>query len=223
MDHRPDSPRDRLVETAGLLFAKNGYARTTLREICEAAQVNVAAVGYYFHGKRRLHDIAVHMAADIVKRELCECPPATPPLEKLRCFIDRLVYHSDHSVDSSWPMRLVLRELHTPERSDANTVREATSALSTILSALVRELLPASRQADDLSLITFSILAQCVSSSLAMHIGDDETGPDLKPSAIAKHIYQYSLAALSEVTSEREFSSHCPGKSCESASVEHRV
>lgn len=44
-------PRERILEAGALLFAKKGYAAVSVREIAEAANVNVAMISYYFSGK----------------------------------------------------------------------------------------------------------------------------------------------------------------------------
>ncbi len=47
--------RTRLLTEAGRRFAKKGYARTSTREICAAASLNVAAIHYHFGGKEGLY------------------------------------------------------------------------------------------------------------------------------------------------------------------------
>ncbi|MFN3306825.1 MAG: TetR/AcrR family transcriptional regulator [Candidatus Kapaibacteriota bacterium] len=49
--HNPKEPRERILEAGALLFAKKGYAAVSVREIAEAADVNVAMISYYFAGK----------------------------------------------------------------------------------------------------------------------------------------------------------------------------
>jgi AcrR family transcriptional regulator len=46
--------RDRIIRSAELLFAQNGYDGTSLREITEKAGVNVASVNYHFGSKENL-------------------------------------------------------------------------------------------------------------------------------------------------------------------------
>jgi AcrR family transcriptional regulator len=47
--------RQRLLETALRMFAEKGYAKTSVRELAKAAQVNVSAVSYYFGDKAALY------------------------------------------------------------------------------------------------------------------------------------------------------------------------
>ena len=44
-----------LIETARELFAKHGFHNTTVRMISKQANVNVAAVNYYFRSKENLY------------------------------------------------------------------------------------------------------------------------------------------------------------------------
>src|SRR5437660_10289796 len=61
--------KDKLLETSELLFAQQGYAATSLRQIIAKAGVNLAAVHYHFGSKEDLLDQLVHRKADPVNRE----------------------------------------------------------------------------------------------------------------------------------------------------------
>ncbi len=45
----------RIVSTATRLFAEKGYDGTSVKEICEAAGVNIAAIHYHFESKKDLY------------------------------------------------------------------------------------------------------------------------------------------------------------------------
>ncbi|MCK5254770.1 MAG: helix-turn-helix transcriptional regulator, partial [Deltaproteobacteria bacterium] len=40
--------RGRILQVACEVFAKRGFRNTTIRDICQQAQVNIASVNYYF-------------------------------------------------------------------------------------------------------------------------------------------------------------------------------
>jgi TetR/AcrR family transcriptional regulator, regulator of cefoperazone and chloramphenicol sensitivity len=50
-----DDARQRLIQAALRLFAHQGYAKTSTRELAESAQVNVASISYYFGDKAGLY------------------------------------------------------------------------------------------------------------------------------------------------------------------------
>ncbi len=47
--------RARIIECAGRLIAENGFARTTSKNICALARVNLAAVNYHFGSREGLY------------------------------------------------------------------------------------------------------------------------------------------------------------------------
>src|SRR5437879_1658789 len=61
--------RERILQTAEKLFAEQGYAATSLRQIIGKAGVNVAAIHYHFGSKEDLLDELVHRKAEPVNRE----------------------------------------------------------------------------------------------------------------------------------------------------------
>ena len=54
--------KDRLLDAAEDLFAARGFAEVSIRELALAADVNIAAVNYHFHGKENhIHIILQHI------------------------------------------------------------------------------------------------------------------------------------------------------------------
>ena len=58
--HRPtrsdgEESRERLLQAGLRLFAHQGFNKTSTRELAEAANVNVAAISYYFGDKLGLY------------------------------------------------------------------------------------------------------------------------------------------------------------------------
>lgn len=51
----PEQTRERLIRAAEALFARKGYARTSVRDITREASCNVAAVNYHFSTKHNLY------------------------------------------------------------------------------------------------------------------------------------------------------------------------
>jgi len=63
--------REEIVSAAEVLFARDGYAATSLRHITEAAGVNLAAVNYHFGSKEALLvEILDRMVLPLTRRRL---------------------------------------------------------------------------------------------------------------------------------------------------------
>lgn len=55
MPQTPQDSDERLLKAATTLFAKNGYAGTSVKDIADEAGVNVSLVSYHFGGKEGLY------------------------------------------------------------------------------------------------------------------------------------------------------------------------
>src|SRR5262245_11814772 len=97
VDESPDEPaqartRQRLLDAGGEIFSEQGFHRATVREICERAGANVAAVNYHFRDKQGLYaEVLKHAHAMALgradARALAEKAAAMPPEARLRSFI----------------------------------------------------------------------------------------------------------------------------------------
>src|SRR5713101_107359 len=85
----PDATQGRVLEAAGQVFADKGFEGATVREICQKAGVNIAAVNYYFRDKERLYIEAVKSACQRPAQQVPfpDWPAGTPALVKLQDFI----------------------------------------------------------------------------------------------------------------------------------------
>jgi AcrR family transcriptional regulator len=83
--------RERILDAAEKLFARRGFYGVSLRDITQAAGVDVALVGYHFGGKRALFDAVFSRRAGVLNRERLEllndirleARPGTPSVEAI--------------------------------------------------------------------------------------------------------------------------------------------
>jgi AcrR family transcriptional regulator len=196
-----DNPRERLLETAGEIFAEKGFKGATIREIIDRAGVNIAAVNYYFRDKERLYIEAVkHAACGEAEDAHLTWPPSTPPAVKLRDLIRfQLLRFLDPS-RPAWLARLIMRELTQPSEACAELVREYIEPRSKVLFGVLRELLPPDTPRRKVFMTAFSIVGQCHfycshKPIIRLLIGEDEY-QCLDVAALAEHIAQFTLRAL---------------------------
>lgn len=90
-----EDARERLLSCALSLFASQGFSRTSTRELAEAAQVNVAAISYYFGDKAGLYRAVFFQPLAGCDPDLAALTdPALPLAEALQqffaCFMEPL-------------------------------------------------------------------------------------------------------------------------------------
>jgi TetR/AcrR family transcriptional regulator, regulator of cefoperazone and chloramphenicol sensitivity len=198
-----DSTRARIVDTAGPIFAERGYDAATVREICDKAGVNLAAVNYYFGGKERLYLETLQRAHAAHGRDdgPRDWPPGTPPEEKLRHFIRQLLSHLLSLTEEPWEVRLMMREILNPTAAGRKMLREHFQKGFRQLQEILDEVLPADMPAHKRHQIALSIVGQCVyyrgaGKIIPLLIGEAELKRHFGIDQLAEHISEVSLAAL---------------------------
>ena len=139
-----DTTRERILEAAGQMFAERGFEATTVRDICQAAGANVAAVNYYFGDKERLYIEAVVRAHRwrLDQAALPDWDANTPPRKKLADFIHTFFRRVLGGPDDTWRTRLVMREIMQPSAACAEIAQSNIRPQFEILQGILRELLP---------------------------------------------------------------------------------
>ncbi|WP_101912166.1 TetR/AcrR family transcriptional regulator [Megasphaera vaginalis (ex Bordigoni et al. 2020)] len=115
--HREDGKetRNKILICAGHLIAANGYSKTTSKQICEAAQVNIAAVNYHFGSRDGLYialleEVQNYLLSMDELTAICQCTASSR--EKIASVISRLL-EADFAEDN-WQIRLWLKEMLAP-------------------------------------------------------------------------------------------------------------
>lgn len=129
--------RSRLLHVAIRLFAEQGYAKTSTRELAEAAQVNVAAISYYFGDKAGLYRAAFMEPMD-VEAELARFSGADLTLaQALAGFYAGFLEPLRQGEEARLCMKLHMRELLESsglwQQGVAETIRPQHDALLALL------------------------------------------------------------------------------------------
>lgn len=179
-----EAPEQRLLAAALELFAHQGYSKTSTRELADRAQVNVAAIRYYYGDKAGLYRAAfstamgppvpeplgVTLGADSAPTP--DTPPATllPTLEQaLHAFYGSFTEPLKEGEVASQCMKLVLREMLEPT---GLWEAEVANCLAPLHLALVRSLMRhfgLSEPDDDLHRLAICLAALGVH----LHVGLD--------------------------------------------------
>ena len=197
-----DTTRERIIDAAGQLFAERGFESTTVRDICQAAGANVAAVNYYFRDKERLYVEAVVQAHRwrLDQAQLPSWDEHTPPREKLSDFIETFFRRVLGGPNDTWRTKLVMREIMQPSSACAEIAQSNIRPQFEILQSILRELLPADMNDEELHLTAFSIVGQClfyhVAGPIIRNLIDEREYSTWDVAKLAKHVTKFTLAAI---------------------------
>jgi TetR/AcrR family transcriptional regulator len=126
-----------LLDAAEALFARQGFAATTIKAIGAEAGVNPALLYYYFPDKGRLyHAVLERRIGTFARRMAAELPPALPPLAA----IQRILRGYARMMQGAPQVpRLLARELADHEAEHAlPLIREIAAGLFQRICDLIR-------------------------------------------------------------------------------------
>ena len=133
-----DKPTKRkIIRAAVPLFATRGVAGVSVKDIAEAAGVNVALISYYFGGKENLYASVLKFHMDLWERTIAVLAAADlPPVEKLQRFVNTAMdLHKKHP----YLNRLFLNELVNPTKYFELLVDESRMRLRQLFQDWLRE------------------------------------------------------------------------------------
>jgi TetR/AcrR family transcriptional regulator, regulator of cefoperazone and chloramphenicol sensitivity len=192
--------RERILDAAERLFADRGFRKVTVRDICRAAKVNVAAVNYHFGDKLGLYGEVVKAAADVM-RETTEAArragEGLPAEERLRRFLVVFIGRLMAAGGKTRIHRLVHREMNDPTPVLDRLVEQGVRPRVEYLAGLVAEITGRKTSDPQVLRAVFSIQAQsiaCVPNPIATRLGFSLTAADAE--TLAHHIGEFSLGGL---------------------------
>jgi AcrR family transcriptional regulator len=203
----------RLLEAAGEIFAEYGYRAATVRQICEKAKANVAAVNYHFGDKDGLylavlrHLNKLHAAKNPINSGL---PPKATAEQKLRAFVSAMFHRMFGEDSPDWHMKLMLREMIEPTHALDAMVEESIRPLQEELETIVRQLVGTAVEDELVRLSALSVASQCVfyqhCRSIISRLFPGQNYGSKEIDKLVEHVTRFSLAAIKTSPKER------PGK-----------
>ena len=202
IEHEVDT-RQRLLDAARAVFAEHGYRHATVREICQRAGANVAAIHYHFGDKEALY---LELFRELGSQLLQRYPPnlglgADASVdERLFAFVHSFLLRILGDDAATSPGRLFAREMVEPTPVLDQMVEEIVRPLFKHLCGIVAELLGPSATPDEIVLCARSVVAQCVfyqhSRPVIERLSTPEPCTPERIRALAEHITRFSLEGL---------------------------
>lgn len=198
-----EEPRERILLAAGREFADLGYEAATVRDICAAAGVNIAAVNYYFGDKRRLYVMSVKHAHEqrVHQLPLPAWNDDVPPTTRLHDFVANLLERMLGDGQAPWQVRLMMREILQPTEACRELVEDYMRPHFAVLVSILAELAAGRMSEPEVRRLAMSVVGQCfiyraAGGVVAMLVPEHELETLHTPAALAEHVTKTTLAAL---------------------------
>jgi len=201
--------RRRLIDAAGEMFAELGFHHTTVRQVCNRAGANVAAVNYHFGDKAGLYAEVVRQSIQAARLDAVRAAfeQDASPEEILRAVIKARL-ESLRGLDlGDWHFRIFAHELAKPTPAMSLVVNEAIRPLYVRLCKVISSILGAQPEDTMTRLCAHSVIGQILFYAFARPV-ISQLGwtKDLTPAQvdlISNHIADFSLAYLRSARLER--------------------
>lgn len=195
--------RERLIHAAAQLFADRGFAGVTVREICSAAEANVAAVNYHFRDKLGLYTEVVQTAI-LAMRETSHAVRQAGEVrdtaeQRVREYVRVFMHRVMEQGPSAWIHKLMNREMQQPTEALDLVVEQALRPRLQYLGGLIAEILDCRPDDPRVLRSIVSIQGQCllfVPSEVGTRLFPDFKSTFGTVDDLAAHVADFSIAGI---------------------------
>ena len=167
-----EQSRERLLRAGLALFAQQGFAKTSTREIAESAQTNIASISYYFGDKAGLYRAVFFESPGSPEEDIARYTDPQLSLEQsLRSLYASFLEPLKHGDMARQCMKLHAREMIEPTGLWEEEISTGIRPMHDALVAVLCRHLGLSATDDDVGR-----LAVCIAGlGVHMHVGRDVT------------------------------------------------
>jgi TetR/AcrR family transcriptional regulator, regulator of cefoperazone and chloramphenicol sensitivity len=194
--------RVRVLTAASRLFAANGFEKVTVREICRAADANVAAVNYHFGDKLGLYREVLAKAMETMHATTEAARQAGnggTSEQKLRAYIRVFLQRVIGQGHDTWIHQLMAHEIADPTPALDLVLDQVIHPRMVYLSDLVADILRLSADDEQVLRCVLSIQSQChvaMTSAVSRRFMPDFKGDSSAIDRLAQHIAEFSLGGI---------------------------
>lgn len=197
------TPRQKLIDAAGAVFAELGFHQATVRQITDRAGANVAAINYHFRDKNELYAACLREAhcTSIASAGEWECD-SDEPEDRLLHFIDRMIRRLLNPKRPKWHSALMSRELIEPTGALDLIVEQGIRPDCRELEAIISQLTGGDLPRDRVYMLGFSVVAQCLfylqNRPIIERLYPKFRNKPPTVEQLVEHIYAFSITAIRE-------------------------
>ena len=195
----------RVLRAAGEVFAERGFRPATVREICERAGANVAAINYHFRDKETLYGEVIRYASERVAQTypFDPQPRGGAPELRLRALVrNYLMRFFDPNL--AWYGKLICRELAEPTGFFEQIVESDVRHYAEQLTEIVREFFGDGIGEEQVRMCSNSVAGQCLlypyTRLILARLYPDQVMSEEFIDRLVTHITSFSIAGFKAVS-----------------------
>ncbi|HED1420142.1 TPA: CerR family C-terminal domain-containing protein [Kluyvera georgiana] len=198
--------RARILEAAGELFARTGYAETPNKAIAALAQVDLASINYHFGNRNGLYQTVLAESYGKVLglanlKQLVDSELA--PASKLRLLIEQLVALATQE-PQAWQLRVLAREILAPTSHLQTLFQNEARPKVALLRRMLGEITQIPPDDPALTRCLLNVVAPCL---MLLVGGRNFPGPlqevfRMPSQTIADHLFHFVLGGLASIKDE---------------------
>jgi AcrR family transcriptional regulator len=205
-EKKPAVTRLALIEAAGPVFAELGFRDATVREICDRAKANVAAINYHFRDKEGLYlEVLKHyqeFAAATYPASLGLDPKASAAT-RLHAFVRSFLLRIFDQGPVAIHAKLMAREMVEPTAALDILVQERLRPQAQEIGRIVAGVVGKDPTDELVRLCTFSVVSQCLfyhhCRPVIQRLFPKQKLQLTEVDRLAEHITEFSLAGLKKL------------------------
>ena len=212
MSEQTTPTKERILRAAAVIFGRKGFKNATIRMIAKAAQVNIAAINYYFQGKEGLYCAVLE---DVFHTGFTRFPATleigadAKPEQRLQAFIKAMFYRLQSREGwggMSEQGRLIARELLDPSPAFENVLDRYVKPHKDLLLNIISDIMQINPGPEKLMPCVISIIGQCIyyalGSSVIQKISVESTPTEDSLDRLADSVWLFSLGGIARIKEE---------------------
>lgn len=163
------STREEILRAATELFSEKGFDNTTVRDICQHAEANVAAVNYHFKGKIGLGEAVIDNLFENVTemQEIAQKEQTITSAKEWKAAICTFIYsfildRDKEEYRNFHRSQLIFRELNHPTKLFQKMFKKYLGPHQKILIRLIKQGLPDDATDEVVAMWVITMMSQCV-------------------------------------------------------------
>jgi len=201
-----DNLRQKILDTAEELFSKKGFRGTSIRDITEQANCNIASVNYHFHGKGKLYIEVFRHHMNAIRNQRINAIQELLSEKGKDATLEELIYSFSTAFlepflkegSGQRLMELMMRERYDPHLPQQMFVEEIVQPVKTIMKDALLQV--CSKLNDtEAELCIHSIVGQLIHVIQAQELFkgmDKSTVPVLDMSKAVEHVVKFSVGGI---------------------------